>query len=364
LTPATQLADETGVKQRIIPAIMSGGAGTRLWPLSTDAEPKQFHAIASATSLFRETLARVQGEHDGIVFCNPIVLCNERHSASVRSELEDAGVSPSAIILEPVGRNTAAVAAIAAAAATEIDNNALLLLTPADHLIGDIRAFHSALERGASVAADYVVTLGITPTGPATGYGYIERGGELGKGVFAIASFREKPDEALARRYINTGRYYWNSGMFLSHPRTMLAAFDVSPEVRDRAIHAFEQGKRQGTEILLGDEFAQTPELPFDKAVMEKTKKGAVAPCDMQWADLGAWDEIWRLSPKDGSGNAVQGSVVAVESANNLLRAEGIRLCVAGVQDLVVIATKDAVIVLPRERAQDVKTLKELASRL
>jgi mannose-1-phosphate guanylyltransferase/mannose-1-phosphate guanylyltransferase/mannose-6-phosphate isomerase len=144
----------------------------------------------------------------------------------------------------------------------------------------------------------------------------------------------------------------------------MLAAFDVSPEIRDTAVHALKQGKRQGAEILLGDEFAQTPEAPFDKAVMEKTNKGAVAPCDMQWADLGAWDEVWRLSPKDGSGNAVQGSVVALDSANNLLRAEGVRLCVAGIHDLVIVATKEAVIVLPRERAQDVKTLKELAGRL
>lgn len=352
------------MKQRIIPAIMSGGAGTRLWPLSTDEAPKQFHAMTGDRTLFAETASRVRGEHEGLSFLDPIVLCNARHGEAVQDALQEAGVLPAAVILEPEARNTAAVAAVAAAAAAEIDSDAFVLLLPADHLVADAPAFHAALTRGAQAAADHIVTLGITPDRPATGYGYIKRGAEIANGVFAVEAFKEKPDEATAREYLAEGGFCWNSGMFLSHPRVMLEAFESSRKIRDKALEALAKARRNGREIVLAGVFAEAPKEPFDVAVMEKTKHAAVVPCEIGWADIGSWDEIWRLSAKDASGNSIKGRVAAVESENNLLRAEGVKLCVAGVQNLIVIATKEGVIVLPRDKAQDVKTLKELAARL
>jgi mannose-1-phosphate guanylyltransferase/mannose-6-phosphate isomerase len=352
------------MKHRIIPAIMSGGAGARLWPLSTEASPKQFHALAGERSLFAETAARVNGDVGALAFAPPILLCNERHAEAARAALAEIGAAPAAIVLEPAPRNTAAVAAIAAAVAAELDPDALALLLPADHLIGDVPTFHAALERAAPFARERILTFGVTPNRPATGYGYIKHGAALGEGVFAIESFREKPNEATARQYLAAGGYAWNSGMFLFHPQVLLGAFAASPAIRDGALAALRDAARAGDEIRLAPSFAQVPAEPFDIAVMEKTARGAVVPCDIGWADIGSWDEIWRLSPHDASGNAKHGPVAALDASNNLLRAEGVKLCVAGVSDLIVVATPEAVIVLPRDRAQDVKALRELAEKL
>ncbi len=350
---------------RIIPAIMSGGAGARLWPLSTAARPKQFHALCQEHSLFAQTLRRVRGAPAGLSFEAPIVLCNIAHRDLIRGEFEQAGAEAAAIVLEPAPRNTAAIAAIAAALAAELDPEALVLLLPADHIIDDIAAFHAAIARGAPFARGRIVTFGIAPDGPATGYGYIKGGAELAHGIRVIDSFREKPNLDTARQYLREGGYCWNAGMFLFHPRMLLAEFDASAEIRDGALSALANATRANGEIVLDAErFSRVPAAPLDIAVMEKTKRAAMVPCAMGWADVGAWDEIWRLSPKDEHGNAVQGQIVARDAANNLLRAEGVTLCVAGVSDLIVVATRDAIIVLPRERAQEVKTLRDLASKL
>lgn len=350
---------------RIIPAIMSGGAGTRLWPLSTDAEPKQFHNLASARSLFAETVARVTGDVGALSFGAPIVLCNGRHTEAVRAHCIAGGVSAAALVLEPAPRNTAAVGAIAAAVAAEIDPDALVLLLPADHIIHDVAAFHAAIARAAPFARDRILTFGITPDRPATGYGYIARGEELGPGVFAIGGFREKPNASTASEYLSTGRYSWNSGMFLFHPKVLLEEFEHSADIRTIALEALAKAQRVGDEVRLDAEtFARVPSQPLDIAVMEKTARAAVAPCEIGWADIGAWDEIWRLSAKDDAGNVTRGPVVALDAHNNLLRTEGMKLAVAGVDNLVVIATKDAIIIVPKDRAQDVKTLKELAEKL
>jgi len=351
---------------RIIPAIMSGGAGTRLWPVSTEARPKQFHALSGQPgSLFTETARRVRGQSAALTFLPPLVLCNARHTALVREHLEEVGVMPAAIVLEPMPRNTAAVGAIAAAVATEIDPDALVLLLPADHVIADPGGFRAAIERAAPFARDRIVTFGITPDRPATGYGYIKRGAELGDGVFAIESFREKPNAETAASYLAAGGYAWNAGIFLFHPQTLLAEFAASANVRDTALAALKAARRDGGEIHLdADLFAQVPSLPLDIAVMEKTTRAAVAPCDIGWADVGAWDEIWRISLRDKDGNVLQGQAIALDGANNLLRGDGIKVCVAGVSDLVVVATGDAVIIVPRDRAQDVKLLRELAEKL
>ncbi|MEZ5996613.1 MAG: sugar phosphate nucleotidyltransferase [Hyphomonadaceae bacterium] len=349
------------MNHRIIPAIMSGGAGTRLWPVSTDERPKQFHALGGEQSLFAETLSRLAGVAGDIAFAAPIVLCGEGHAAFIDEALQG---SPATLVIEPAARNTAAVAVAAALVARELDADALVLLAPADHVVGDGPAFHAALARAAPFAHKRIVTFGIDPDRPATGYGYIKSGAELGPGVFDVQAFKEKPDAETASRYVRDGGYSWNSGMFLFHPAALLAEFDAAPAARETTQRALQDARREANRIYLGGAYAQAPALPLDIAVMEKTTRAAVAPCNIGWADIGSWDEIWRLSPQDAQGNALRGPAVAVDAKNNLIRSEGVRVCAAGVQDLVIIATADAVIVLPRERAQDVKALKALAEKL
>lgn len=353
------------MKHRILPAIMSGGSGTRLWPASTKAKPKQFHAFGGPGTLIEETVRRVRGETEGLSFAPPMILCNALHADLVHAQLAAIACVPSAIVLEPAPRNTAAVGAVAAALSAELEPSALVLLLPADHLITDRPAFLAAIERAAPFAHDRIVTFGIHADRPETGYGYIKRGAALGAGVFEIDSFREKPNPVTAREYLEHGGYVWNSGMFLFSPRVMLEEFAHSADIRDAALEALRLARRQGPEIRLDEAaFAKAPQLALDIAVMEKTKRGAVAPCDIGWADLGSWDEIWRLSPKDGAGNATHGRIAAIDARNNLLRAEGVKVCVAGVSDLIVVATGDTVLIVPRDRAQAVKALRDLADDL
>jgi len=350
---------------RIIPAIMSGGSGTRLWPSSTDARPKQFHALMGNVPLIVETIARVSGEARGLSFASPIVLCNAMHADLAKQQLAKGGFSPSVVVLEPTGRNTAATAVVAAALGAELDPDALVLLLPADHIIRDRAAFLAALERAAPLAQDRIVTFGITPDRPATGYGYIERGAELADRVYEVARFHEKPDHDTARTYLSKPGFSWNSGMFLFSPRVMLDEFAVTTDIRDGALAALQRAERRGGEILLDATcFAATPSAPLDKAVMEKTRRAAVAPCEIGWADVGAWDEIWRLSEHNGDGNVKQGPVVALDAHNNLLRSDGPKICVAGVNDLVVVATGDVIVIVPRARAEEVKALREMAEKL
>lgn len=351
------------MKQRILPVILSGGAGTRLWPASTAAEPKQFHALVGPRTLIAETLARVSGETETLIFTAPVIIANAAHADLAARE--SAAHAPAAIVLEPVARNTAAAAAVAAGLAREIDPEALVLLLPADHVIADSAAYIAAVERAAPIARTRIVTFGVTPSRPETGYGYIKSGAALAEGVFAIEAFKEKPVRALAERYLAEGGYAWNAGMFLCDPTVLLNEFASQPAIRDNALAALANARRDGRAVHLDEAaFAQSPSLPLDIAVMEETRLGAVAPCDIGWADVGAWDEIWRLSDKDEAGNANHGRIVVHDARGNLLRSDGPAICVAGISDLVVIATKDAVLIVPRDRAQDVKTLKELAEKL
>jgi len=349
---------------RIIPAIMSGGAGARLWPLSTEARPKQFHALGGSRSLFAETVRRTQGQHGSISFLAPMVLCNENHRQLVEEDLAAIGVSAAAVVLEPEARNTAMVAAASAAIAGAIDAEALVLLLPSDHLIKDRGAFLDAVARASPHAYERIVTFGVTPTRPATEYGYIKRGASLADQVFAIESFREKPNAETARLYLSQGGFSWNAGMFLFAPQILLEEFAAAPEIRDAALASVKNAKRSGVEIRLDrTAFARAPSEPFDIAVMEKTKRAAVAPCDIGWADIGSWDEIWRLSERDGNDNAIFGDAAALDGGGNLLYGEGVKLCVAGIEGLIVVATPEAVLVAPRNRAQDIKLLRALAQK-
>lgn len=344
------------MSQRIIPAIMSGGAGTRLWPLSTEARPKQFHALGGDVTLFAATARRLRGEP----FLDPIILCNARHVGLARAEL---GENAATYVLEPEPRNTAAVAAVAAAVALERTPDHLVLLTPADHLIANEDAFRAAVARAAPFARDRIVTFGVTPDRPATGYGYIKSGKELGDGVFAIDHFREKPNAETAQSLLDEGGYAWNAGIFLFAPRFLLAEFDVSPAIRDAALASLGKADRSGDEIKLdAQSFSRTPSQPLDVAVMEKTTRAAVAPCEIGWADIGAWDEVWRLAPRDARGYALLGD--AADTNTEKIRASGVPVAVIEGQDLMAIAAPKGILILPRQQARDADALDVASARL
>jgi mannose-1-phosphate guanylyltransferase/mannose-6-phosphate isomerase len=345
---------------KILPVIMSGGSGTRLWPLSTEERPKQFHALASELTMIQDTVLRF-GEHERIDFLPPLIICNLRHGPLVSRQLRVLGVEAAAIIQEPFGRNTASVAAIAADWASEHAPGALVLLLPADHVVLDCDGFRAAIEHALAAAQDHIVTFGIDPTGPETGYGYIQSGEALYEGAFRVARFVEKPSREVAQAYLEDGGYSWNAGIFLFQPQTFLSeARRLCPQVLDAALAALKAGAHDGPVITLNEAaFAACPSEPIDTAVMEKTDKAAVVPCSVGWADVGSWSEIWRQGPLDENDNLLRGDVLSLESDNSLLWSDGPSISVIGLSDLIVIATQDHVMVLPKRRAQDVKKIVE-----
>ncbi|HRE43764.1 MAG TPA: sugar phosphate nucleotidyltransferase, partial [Terricaulis sp.] len=287
----------------VIPAIMSGGSGTRLWPTSTERFPKQFHSLIGQDTLIQATIQRVRGAIGDVRFGAPIILANAQHQALVHEQLAAIDCTPAAVALEPMGRNTAATAALAAMLAQEQDKDALVLLLPADHVIADAAGFRAAIARAAPFARDRIITFGITPNRPATGYGYIKQGAELGEGVFAIERFKEKPNAATAQSYLDEGGYCWNAGIFLFSPAVLLREFAAAPEIREKSAAALAGAQRDGATISFSRAaFEAIPKAPLDTAVMEATRFGAVAPCDIGWADIGSWDEVHRLSPHDEAG--------------------------------------------------------------
>jgi mannose-1-phosphate guanylyltransferase / mannose-6-phosphate isomerase len=347
---------------RIIPAIMSGGAGTRLWPLSTEDHPKQFHALAGPRTLFADTVARLSGDVGGISFAPPLVLCGEKHAPHVRAALDEVNARASAIVIEPAARNTAAVAAVAAAIARGRDANALVLLAPSDHVVANTGALHEAIFRAAHIASDHIVTFGIAPTHAATGYGYIKRSAELARGVFAVEAFKEKPDAPTAQNYVNDGGYFWNSGMFLFEPETLLAEFDFNPAIRDHALAALRTATRNGDEIRLGPEYAGIPAMQLDVAIMERTPRAAVAPCDIGWADVGSWAEVWRLAPRGADGFAVLGPAAAADTSG--MKASGVKAAAVDGADLVVVAAPQGLLIVPHDIAKNPNALRGLDDQL
>ncbi len=345
---------------KVFPVIMSGGSGTRLWPLSTAEQPKQFHTLLAKQSMIVETASRLSGTAGDIEFLDPMIIAGDRHHGLVASQLSEAGIKTSAVVLESEGRNTAATAALSALVAQEIDPEAYVLLMPADHIVGDVAAFKQVIEVAAAQVASRIVTFGIRPSAPETGFGYIQQGDVLGEGVYSIAEFKEKPDSATAQAYVDDGGYSWNSGVFFFSPRLMLEEFaHHEPGILEGAQVSLERAMRlDGAITLNGDAFGKVKAMPIDIAIMEKTSKGAVAPCDIGWADIGSWAEYWRLAGQDENGNVLIGPTKVLDGKNLLVRAEGgIHVSVAGVSDLIVIATEKSVMVLPRDRAQDVKKL-------
>lgn len=341
------------------PVVLSGGTGTRLWPMSRSQHPKQLLALFGEDSLLRQTVRRVAGRKE---FAAPLVVANDEHRFLIAEQLREAGIVPAALFLEPVGRNTAPAVAVAALWLAREDPDALMLVMPSDHVITEIEAFHAAVERAAAAArSGKLVTFGIAPARAETGYGYIDAGAAVAgcDGVFAVTRFIEKPLAADAARYVAAGTYFWNSGIFLFTARAYLAELKrLRPEILAACDDAVAKATRDADFIRLDKPaFSACPSDSIDYAVMEHTKLSAVVPVDMGWSDLGSWDALWEKGDRDASGNALVGNVLAEDARNSYLRSEAGLVAVVGIEDLIVVATRDAVMVAPRSRAQDVRRL-------
>ncbi|MEX1213615.1 mannose-1-phosphate guanylyltransferase/mannose-6-phosphate isomerase [Saccharospirillum sp.] len=344
----------------IQPVILSGGSGSRLWPLSRGGYPKQFLPLVGENSMLQATAQRVNREG----FSSPLMICNEDHRFIVAEQLRSIDVTPSRIILEPLGRNTAPAVAIAALSALQEREDALLLVMPSDHVIADETAFLAAIQQAKAAAEQgKLVTFGITPEKPETGYGYIQKGEALANlgGVNQVLRFVEKPDAETATDYLASGEYLWNSGIFLFSAKRYLAELEQhQPAMLTACLAALEQAEQDLNFCRLNAEaFAACPDDSIDYAVMEKTRDAAVVPVNMGWSDLGAWNALWDIKPKDEHGNATKGDVLLHDTRNSYVHADHALVAVTGLDDIIVIATDDAVLVADKNNTQDVKKLVE-----
>jgi mannose-1-phosphate guanylyltransferase / mannose-6-phosphate isomerase len=344
----------------LIPLILSGGSGTRLWPVSRKNLPKQFLELAGKGTLFQQTIARTR-QLPGVAA--PIVVASEDHRFLAADQLLEAGIEDATIVLEPLARNTAPAIALGALQALQRDADAVLLVLPADHLIGDTAAFVDAVKQAMPLAAQgWLVTFGIRPDRPETGFGYIRRAEAIGSEGYRVEQFVEKPDLTTAESYLADGSYDWNSGMFL---------FKASRYLEELATHApamlaavREAHAKASTDLdfvrIDRDAFAQVPDDSIDYAVMEKTRHAAVIPVSCAWSDIGSWSALWLTGDKDAHGNLCEGDTMAIDTRNSLLRSHDRHLiATVGVDDLIVVTTPDATLVAHRDAAQDVKKIVE-----
>lgn len=337
---------------RIVPVILSGGSGTRLWPMSQPERPKQFLPLASDATMFEATVARCA---DRARFAAPMIVANARHADLIEAQL---GGIEAKLVLEPLARNTAPAIALAALLAAP---DAPLLVMPSDHVIADESAFMAAVDAALPLVQDgWLATFGIAPDGPETGYGYIQTGEVLSPSVHRVARFVEKPDRARAEAMITGGDHVWNGGIFLFRADAFLGALAVyEPDMLAAAQRAVAAAKHQGNRILPDEaSFAASPSESIDYAVMEKADRVAVVPVAMGWSDVGSWDALHTLG-SDSSGDAHHGDVIALDTSNCLLRSDGIRIAAVGVHDLIVVASGNDVLILPRGQSQDVKRIVE-----
>jgi mannose-1-phosphate guanylyltransferase / mannose-6-phosphate isomerase len=347
-------------KQTIVPVVLSGGSGTRLWPVSRESFPKQLWPLLSERTLLQDTVLRGNGPG----FAAPIVVCNQEHRFLIAEQLREVGIANARIVLEPVGRNSAPAIAAAAILVAEENPDAVLWMMAADASIADTDALPEALRKAAVAArAGKIVTFGMQPTAPETGYGYIEIGPELpdAPGVHAVARFVEKPDAETAARLVVGGRHLWNSGMFVFTARTLLREMDIhAPEVLPPVRDAVAGRHTDLDFIRLAEEpFRGCPSISLDYAVAERTSEAAVVPANLGWSDVGSWSALWELGRKDPAGNVAIGDVVLEASQDCYVRSDGVLTAVIGLKDAVVVVTNDVALVMHRDHAQDVKTVVE-----
>jgi mannose-1-phosphate guanylyltransferase len=340
------------------PIILAGGTGSRLWPKSRVAMPKQFLALTSDNSMLQDTIARLNGSGAQA----PMIICNEAHRFLVAEQLRQQDIQHSGILLEPVGRNTAPAIALAALKAQESGSDPILLILAADHLIQNQFAFHTGLARAQQLAEQgKLVTFGIVPQMPHTGYGYIKSGASLSNNGlhvgFDVAAFVEKPDLVTAQDYVSTGDYFWNSGMFMFKASAYLNALaQFAPEILTICQQSL-AGQTQDMDFtrINAEVFATCPDNSIDYAVMEHTKDAAMVPLDAGWSDVGSWSSLWETAEKDPQGNASVGDVMLHDTTNSYVNAEGKLVSVIGLDNVVVVETKDAVMVAHKDKVQDIK---------
>lgn len=340
----------------LVPVIMAGGSGTRLWPLSRTLYPKQFLSLTGEYTMLQDTVARLRGlEHQ-----SPVVICNEEHRFIVAEQLRQRRFDHGGIILEPAGRNTAPAIALAALHATAQGDDPLLLVLAADHVIQNQANFIQAVQQAIPQAtAGKLVTFGIVPHAPETGYGYIRQGKAVSEDAFQVAAFVEKPDLATAETYLASKEYYWNSGMFMFRASRYLDELAAHrPDILNACQQAM-QGVHHDLDFLrLNEEaFCACPDESVDYAVMEKTRDAVVVPMDAQWSDVGSWSALWEVNSKDEAGNAIRGDVLTTQTRNSYIYAQHKLVSTVGVDDLVIVETKDAVLVANKNNVQDVKSI-------
>jgi mannose-1-phosphate guanylyltransferase/mannose-6-phosphate isomerase len=343
---------------RIVPVILSGGSGTRLWPASRESYPKQLLPLVSDRPMIVETVLRAPASAG---FAPPVVVSNEAHRFIIAEQLREAGVAGTRIVLEPAGRNSAPAIAAAAVLLAEEDPATPLWMMAADAAIADVAALHRAVAIGAAAARESrIVTFGMAPTAPETGYGYIEKGAPLAgiEGAFAVARFVEKPDAATAEQYLAGGQHLWNSGMFLFTAATLIAELERhAPDLLAAVRRAVAERTTDLDFIRLGAAFTDSPSISLDYAVAEKTDRAAVVPAAIGWSDVGSWAALWELGNRDDAGNVAVGDVLLEDARNCYVRSQGPLVVVLGLEDAVVVADEDAVLAMPRSRAQDVKRI-------
>jgi len=343
---------------KIYPVILSGGSGTRLWPMSRAALPKQLLALNGARTMIQDTVLRAQVPDAE----PPVLLCSESHRFLVAEQMQAIGVTPKAIVLEPMGRNTAPAAAIAALMIAEENPAGIVLLLSSDHVVTDEAAFRAAVANATAAARQgRIVTFGMTPDAPETGYGYIQRGAAVpgAPGVDTVKRFAEKPDRETAQAYLASGDYYWNGGMFMFRADVLLDELKRHEPGLVEACAATLAAATRDLDFVRLDSasFATAKSISIDYAVMERTVKAAVVPCNIGWSDVGAWSALWSLQTRDANGNVIQGDVLIHDSKDSFVRNEKGLTALVGVKDLVVVVTEDAVLVADKHRAQDVKAI-------
>ena len=352
---------------KLSPVILAGGGGTRLWPLSREHYPKQFLKLFDENTLLQNTLLRLDDLNTSIEVSDPLIICNEAHRFLVAEQCAQISRNVSNIILEPEGRNTAPALTIAAIQIIKNNDDAIIIMMPADHIIEKVDLFHQAIKAGVGMAQDnYLVTYGIKPAAPETGYGYIHIADEIrvsnNHNVHTIKGFTEKPEHSLAEQYISSGDYLWNSGIFMMKASVWLEKIKlIQKPIYDACLEAFDNGKTDGLFFRLDKQsFLENPNDSIDYAVMEKLaqnndKKLAVIPVDIDWSDIGAWSSVWEINEKDSNNNYIEGDAIVEDSRNCFIKSERGLIVAIGCQDMVIVDSDDAIMIADRKKTQEVK---------